>query len=369
MRGSWRIGELAGIGIYVHWSFLILPGLIGLSAFNQAGAAAALDAVLFVLAIFGCVVLHELGHALTARQFGVGTRDITLLPIGGVANLERMPRHPIQELLIAVAGPAVNVAIVIAIVLWFQVSGRIGTLLPEGLFTGSFLVRLLWANVGLTVFNLLPAFPMDGGRVLRSLLAMLLPYSQATDVAAIVGQVVAVLLGLLGLFGNFTLVLVALFVFFAGRAEAAMVRRQERGRGVNVGHVMLRQFRTLEAQMGIQDVAHSMLFDAQQEFPVIDGQRFMGMVGRGDLLAAIARGDGLHPVGEITRRGLLAVDRNAPLEPTMHRMAASGLSSAPVTDGGVMVGIVMLDMIQQFLKTGQVLHVPYAEVVTPEPVR
>lgn len=223
---KWKLGNVAGIGVYVHWSFWLLPAWILLS--SGGGLGGALSTVLFVFAIFGCVVLHELGHALTARHFNIGTRDITLYPIGGVASLERIPRRPSQELAIALAGPAVNVVIAAVLFVLLLVVG-VGT---QGLvfkFTGgSFFVNLLLVNVALVVFNMLPAFPMDGGRVLRALLAMRLPYLRATEIAVRVGQAVAILLGLVGLFTGGTLLFIALFVFLAAQAELSMARHNER---------------------------------------------------------------------------------------------------------------------------------------------
>ncbi len=222
---KWMLGRIAGIGIYIHWSFWLLPGWILLSA--GGGFAGALASLLFVFAIFACVVLHELGHALMARQFHIGTRDITLYPIGGVASLERIPRRPAHELAIALAGPAVNVVIAAALFVLLLAAG-IGTQGP--LFNvagGSFLVNLLVVNVALVVFNMLPAFPMDGGRVLRAFLAMRLPYLRATELAVRVGQALAIVLGLAGLFTGGTLTFVALFVFLAAQSELAMARRNE----------------------------------------------------------------------------------------------------------------------------------------------
>jgi Zn-dependent protease len=222
---KWKLGTLAGIGVYLHWSFWLLPVWILMSA--GAGLAGAVGSVLFVFAIFGCVVLHELGHALMARHYGIGTRDITLYPIGGVASLERMPRRPAQELAIAVAGPAVNVVIAgvlfgILVVAGISVQGS-----ALNLVGGSFLLNLLAVNVFLVVFNMLPAFPMDGGRVLRALLAMRKPYVRATEIAARVGQGIAVLLALAGMWTGGTLLFVAMFVFLAAQAELTMARRQE----------------------------------------------------------------------------------------------------------------------------------------------
>ncbi|MBC8352694.1 MAG: site-2 protease family protein [Planctomycetes bacterium] len=221
----WKLGTLSGIGVYLHWSFWLLPAWILLSA--GGGLTGAIGSVLFVFAIFGCVVLHEMGHALMARHYGIGTRDITLYPIGGVASLERMPRRPSQELAIAVAGPAVNVAIagvLFAVLLATGIGAQGATLSLVG---ESFLLNLLVVNIGLVVFNMLPAFPMDGGRVLRAVLAMRKPYLRATELAVRVGQGVAIILALVSLFTGGTLLFVALFVFLAAQAELAMARRQE----------------------------------------------------------------------------------------------------------------------------------------------
>jgi Zn-dependent protease len=186
-------------------------------------------AVVFVFAVFGCVVLHELGHALMARQFRIGTHDITLYPIGGVASLTSIPSRPSQELAIALAGPAVNVAIAAALFAGAIMTGVGGPTAIGSLIGGSFLISLAWVNVALVAFNLLPAFPMDGGRVLRAFLAMRIPYVRATTIAARVGQAIAVLLALVGLFSSVTLVLVALFVFLAAQAELTMARMRATG--------------------------------------------------------------------------------------------------------------------------------------------
>ncbi len=180
----------------MHWTFLILIGWIFMLYLGQGhGVGFALRSVGFILAVFGCVVLHELGHALTAHVHGIQTRDITLLPIGGVARLQRMPREPLQELWVALAGPAVNV--VIAGLLWSYLFLTGGLASPPGLLNGTagFLIQLAYANIFLVGFNLLPAFPMDGGRVLRSLLATRLDYARATEIAARVGQALAIVSG------------------------------------------------------------------------------------------------------------------------------------------------------------------------------
>ena len=229
MLKSWKLGSAFGIGIYVHWSFLLLPAWVLLSNLELGGLAVALFAVAVVLAVFGCVVLHELGHAAAARRFGIPTRDITLYPIGGVARLERMSERPGEEFWIAVAGPAVNLAIAGLLYGFFAFSGTLTQLVPLPLLGLTFLWQLMVINLVLFVFNLLPAFPMDGGRVLRSLLALRMGHLRATQVAVNVGVIMAVLMGLVGTlyFHSLSLLLVAAFVYFAGQQELAAVYHRE----------------------------------------------------------------------------------------------------------------------------------------------
>ena len=219
-----RLGAPFGIPVYLHWTFLALLGFVAISQTIASGSlAAAFGGVLFVSVIFACVVLHEFGHALAARRYGIGTRDVTLLPIGGVARLERMPEDPRQELVVALAGPAVNVAIAGLLGIWLFLTG-FATADGLSLTGGSFAARLLSVNLALVAFNMLPAFPMDGGRVLRALLAQRTSYVQATDLAATIGRGMAVLFGIAGLLWNPMLILIALFVWFGAGQEAAMVR-------------------------------------------------------------------------------------------------------------------------------------------------
>jgi len=217
MLPSWKLGRIAGIDVFVHPTFLLillLPGVWEIGLLTMA-------------AVFGCVLLHEFGHALMARRYGIGTRDITLYPIGGVARLERMPRAPGAELLIALAGPAVNFAIVAALVM-LGVLGLMGGELSAA--PGDFLGTLLGINLFLGLFNLIPAFPMDGGRVLRALLSGLTGRATATIIAATIGRILAIVFGVLSLVVTQNPVHVALaaFIFFAARAEEAQVLHEER---------------------------------------------------------------------------------------------------------------------------------------------
>src|SRR5690606_39190809 len=254
---------------------------------------------------------HEFGHALTARRYGIGTRNITLLPIGGLAQLERMPDEPVEELWVALAGPAVNV--VIAVVL-----GVVGfvTETPGGpgageLAGGSLVERLMIVNVMLVLFNLLPAFPMDGGRVLRALLAMRMPYAQATRVAANVGQGMALFFGLVGLFANPFLIFIALFVWIGAGQEAAQTEMRSVLGGVPLEQAMLTDSRTLAPDDTLARAVELLLAGTQQDFPIVDdGGDVHGILTRADLLTALARQEQVAPVAGVMRRDFLIADAN-----------------------------------------------------------
>src|SRR5512133_183850 len=227
MKWQWKLGKFAGIDVYVHATFLLLIGWVGYSHWlEHHNWGEVLSGILFILALFLCVVLHEYGHALTARKYGIKTRDITLYPIGGVARLERMPDKPIEELWVALMGPAVNVVIAAALFAYLFVTNSLVPVNELTVASGSFLVRLMAVNISLVLFNLIPAFPMDGGRVLRALLAMRMEYVRATQVAANIGQGMAFLLGFIGLFGNPFLLFIALFVWIGASQEAGAAQAE-----------------------------------------------------------------------------------------------------------------------------------------------
>ncbi len=229
-----RIGTFGGVGVYIHWSFWMLLAFYLISTTVEQGLWAGLAAVGFIASVFLCVVLHEFGHVAAAAAFGIPTLDITLLPIGGMARLQRMPEKPIQELWIALAGPAVNLAIaalLLPLVALGASSSPIDELVDQKM---GFIPGMLTVNIVLAVFNLLPAFPMDGGRILRSLIAMRTGYLYATEIAARVGRWMALLFAILGIYYlNFGLVLLAVFIFFAGTGElfAARLREAAKHRG------------------------------------------------------------------------------------------------------------------------------------------
>ena len=259
MSWSFRIARIAGIDVRIHFTFLLLLLFFGWMYARQGGAAAAVQGLVLILVLFLCVLLHEFGHALAAARYGIKTPDITLLPIGGVARLQRMPDRPLEELVVAIAGPAVNV--VIALGIWLGLGARaqlIGDLPIDNPQVG-LLHQIMRVNVWLVLFNLIPAFPMDGGRVLRAVLATRMNYARATNIAASVGQFLAFIFGFVGLLYNPLLILIALFVYMGAGQEAAATQMRELARHSAVGDAMISEFRTLAATATLGDAADALL--------------------------------------------------------------------------------------------------------------
>ncbi|HEY8031890.1 MAG TPA: site-2 protease family protein [Methylocella sp.] len=340
MSWSLTIGRFGATTVRVHLTFFLLLTWIGVSAWQQGGIPAARDSVLFIALIFTCVVLHEFGHILMARRFGIETPEVILLPIGGVALMPRMPQKPSQELAVAIAGPMVN--IVIALLLFLV----LGTIQPDDLTRiddprVSFLARLAVANVFLVVFNMIPAFPMDGGRVLRALLAMKLGGARATRVAAFIGQAFAFALGFLGLFGNPLLVFIAIFVYIAAAGEARQAAFNEASRGLSVGDAMETRFNTISIDANLAAAIETLLATAQHEFPVVDAfGKPVGLVVREDIISALKSHDREAAITAFMRAPVETVRSTIPLEVVLDRLQGPQAVALAVTDSeGVLVGL------------------------------
>lgn len=350
MRWSWRIGTIAGIGVYVHATFLLLIFFIfGVDLHQGHTLKAALTGILFILLIFGCIVLHELGHALTARKYGILTRDITLLPIGGLARLERMPDVPIQELWVALAGPAVNGVIAAALYVGIHAAGVSSAIQPLHWQGGGFLTRLMVVNLWLLVFNLIPAFPMDGGRVLRALLATRIEYTRATVIASRVGQAIAYIFGFVGLFTDPFLLFIALFVWIGAEQEAAMVQVHTSLGGVPVQRAMLTDFRTVQPDDTLQTVIDYILAGWQQDFPVMFGDHVLGVLTREDLFRTIAQKGSGVAVREAMNREFQTVDSHDMLEGALAVLHDCKCGSLPVVHDGRLVGMLTTDNVGEFM--------------------
>jgi len=350
MKWSWRMGRIAGIDVYLHATFLILLAWVGFSHYlERSSVADAIDGLIFIVTLFGIVVLHEFGHALAARRYGIQTRDITLLPIGGVARLERMPEKPSQELVVALAGPAVNVVLAVALFIGLSMATRLAEFRNIQLVGGDLLAKLLWVNIALAGFNLIPAFPMDGGRVLRALLAMRLDYVRATHIAAIIGQGLALVFGFFGLFTNPFLVFIALFVWLGASGEASMVQMKSSLGGIPIHRVMITEFRTLAPTSPLAEAVDHIIAGFQQDFPVVENGRVVGVLTRGDLFAALAQRGNTAPVGEVMQRQFQTADPSEMAETVFARLQACNCHSLPVVQEGRIVGILTAENVGEFL--------------------
>ncbi len=360
MGWSLKIGSVAGTAVRIHVTFLLFLAWIFGVNYISGGPQAAWDSLLFVVLLFLCVLLHEFGHIFTARAFGVSTPDVILLPIGGVARLERIPEKPSEEFLVAIAGPAVNV--VIAAVLILFSGAKLGTASFVSIENPSagLIDRLAEVNLFLALFNLIPAFPMDGGRVLRALLAARLGYVRATELAAAIGQWVAFALGFLGLFGNPLLIFIAIFVYLAASSEAHLVAIRAMSQGVPVTVAMMTQYATLTPDEHVDAAVETLLRTSQGTFPVVDGMgRPVGVLVRDDLIRALKERGPDARVGDAMTAGIPTVNNRRCLDEAFRLLQEKSAPAVGVVDASErLVGLVTSEtvgemfMLQRALPTG-----------------
>ncbi|RDV12573.1 site-2 protease family protein [Pontibacter diazotrophicus] len=351
MKWSLNLGRIAGIKILVHWTFALLLGWV---AFTESQRGSDLPTTLlamgFIITVFFCVVLHELGHALTAQRYGISTKMITLLPIGGVASLERMPQDPKKELMIAVAGPAVNV--VIAFILWL-VLPSIGDSFSEEFFLritpANFFYLLLFVNVVLVVFNAIPAFPMDGGRVLRALLAFKLGRVRATQIAANLGQFLAIIFVFIGFMYNPFLILIGAFVFFGAYSENILVQHLDYLRGHSVREGMMTNFVTLAPTETVREALNKLLMGSEHEFVIEEEGKVVGTLTRSQLIQAVKEEQMQLPVVEIMSADVKTFNVQDKLSDAYTELQKTRVPLYPVLENGRLAGVINTDNINEFI--------------------
>src|SRR5262245_34608633 len=352
MSWSVNIGSIAGTAVRIHITFLLFLVWIFGASYWAGGADAAWSGLVFMLLLFACVLLHEFGHIFTARAFGVSTPDVTLLPIGGVARLERIPEKPLEEFLIAIAGPLVNVVIA-GILLLFSgadvssgaaVAGIDNTTIPM-------VDRLATVNIFLALFNMIPAFPMDGGRVLRALLAARLGFVRATEIAAMIGQGLAFLLGFVGLFYNPILIFIAIFVYLAASSEAHMVALRAVSRGVPVTAATMTQISTLAPEAHIDEAVQTLLRTSQSEFPVVDATgKPVGLLGRADIIRSLKERGPDARVSEVMTPNVPVVTRQSCLDEALRILQEKSSPAVAVIErDGRLAGIITSETIGELL--------------------
>lgn len=351
MKYKLFIGKISGIKIFVHWTFGLLIAWVVYSDV-KAGLETAdiLWSIAFLLALFACVTLHELGHSLTAQRYHIKTRDITLLPIGGVASLESIPEKPKEELVITLAGPLVNVAIALALlpfVHWPETTEAIQGLTQVG--GQNFLLSLMSVNITLAVFNMIPAFPMDGGRILRALLAYKMDRVKATRIAAGIGQLLAAGFVILGFYGNPFLVFIGIFIFMGAQAEARFAQGRALVKNVTIQQVMMREVPTIESHFTIRDAAQSLLNSQNKNFVVTTQGQPVGTLTHTDIIKALGeQGEGAS-VESAMDRELIQLAAETSLEDGLKLLQSSRKPLALVTANNSLIGIVDAQNIAEFL--------------------
>lgn len=351
MRWSFPIGSLGGTVIRIHVTFLLFLVWLWGVYFRQGGSEAAWQGTAFIVILFFCVLLHEFGHVLAARRYGVETEDVTLWPFGGIANMERMPEKPSEELIVSIAGPLVNV--VIALLLALYLGGRVDSQ-QLGEFDSpalSMAAKVMWANVVLVLFNMIPAFPMDGGRVLRALLAMGLGNARATELAAWIGQAFAVIFAVVGIFYGPMLIVIGIFIFLAASGEASQAQLRAVAQGTLVSDAMITAFQSLPTDATVDDAADALIRTTQTEFPVVDGSgRLRGVLLRDAMIKALKETGPGTPVLEAMTADIPTVPARAKLDDALKLLNEKRLPVVGVADDdGRLVGLVTVENLGEMM--------------------
>ena len=350
MKWSLRIAKISGIDIYLHWTFLILLAWMGFGTLSNLESGTGMGQFGLVLLLFLFVLLHELGHALTGQRFGVKTAHITLLPIGGVASMERMPEKPWQEFWIAIAGPAVNLAIALLIGGVLLLSGQWD---PSTIRTdydpGNFAGNLLAVNLVLFLFNLIPAFPMDGGRILRALLSLRFDRAKATQIAARIGQVLAICFVFIGLYSNVWLVFIGIFIYLGAGTEANYEGTHSILAKYKVRDALMHRHTVLQSHQTLREAIQLLLDGQEKEFLVAAEGNVMGAITRDELIAGLHRAGMDSPLADIANRGLLHLHPDQPLEEVFLQMSNQKLEICPVYEEGALIGVLNRENVIELL--------------------
>ena len=357
MSWSVSIGSIAGTAVRIHITFLLLLIWIFAAGWASGGLADAWYNLVFVILLFACVLAHEFGHIFTARAFGVSTPDVTLLLIGGVARLQRIPEKPSEELLIAIAGPLVNVAIAVVLIAVAPTHLSAQHLAAMESTSVSMIDRLAEVNLFLALFNMIPAFPMDGGRVLRALLSIRLGHLRATEVAATTGQWFAFALGFVGLFYNPLLIFIAIFVYLAAASEAHVVSLRAMSRDVPVGAAMMTEFATLTPDEHIDAAVETLLKTSQSEFPVVDADhRLIGLLGRAEIIKALRELGPTAAVSAVMIKEIPTIDRGRRLEEAFRILQEKSAPAVGIVDAmGRLIGLVTSETVGEMLMVQRAL--------------
>lgn len=365
MKKSIYLGRIVGIKLFIHWSFFILPAWVALSAYNKGqGSEEILWNLLFIFTLFGCVTLHEFGHALVAKHFHYKTKNITLLPIGGVANMESLPEDPKQELAVAIAGPIVNVIIAILLYGYLAVTNNLLLELDEfELGQSNFLFVLMAANLFIAAFNMVPAFPMDGGRVLRALLALRLTRAASTQITSAIGQFIAVFFIVFGLFYNIILVLIGVFVLLGARSEWFIEHSRFILGEHKVGDILIHHYQAMKAEDHLDQAVLQLLDSTEDHFLVMEGQAAVGTINRSMILQAVESESKEARIRDVMDKELHFLTPETKLSevynPQKSKMKSNSLM--PVMENGDLIGVLDIENIAEFIQLKTALNLRKAK--------
>jgi Zn-dependent protease len=353
MRGSFKLGNVAGIGVFIHWTFAILIAFIIFKNYRAGHDMVQIAwSLLFIFSIFFTVFLHEMGHSLAAKRFNIVTKDITLLPIGGVARLESIPEKPKEELVVAIAGPMVNVilAIIIGVLVRIPQDAAVLTeMLSSGVNAGNFFVNFFIVNIWLALFNLIPAFPMDGGRVFRALLSMNMNRSKATLIAARVGQVLAMGFVFLGFYTNPFLIFIGIFIMLGAQAENEQTQAKSALRGYKVMDVLMTNYKAIEDSEPVQTAVNLLLNGQSKNFLITSQGKPVGTLSRDNIIKALSEHGENQPISNIMDRELIFLDANSPLENAFQKGGLNKSNLMPVVYHNQLVGVLDAENILEFI--------------------
>lgn len=352
MKGSIKIGKIAGIGIFIHWTFTLLIAFIIFSNYRAGqNFEQILWSIIFVLSIFVTVLLHELGHALAAKRYDINTKDITLLPIGGLARLESLPEKPTEELVVAIAGPAVNIVLALITALFITIPGAedLTIQLSSGVNSENFFLNFFIVNVWLALFNLIPAFPMDGGRMLRAILSMKFERYKATNIAARIGQTFAIVFVFLGVFINPFLVFIGLFVFLAAKAESEFTQTKSLLHGYKVKDVLMQQYNSIDAGQPIKTAVKMLLDGQSKNFLVTENSHSVGTLSREEIIRALAEQGENEIIHKVMNKDLTFLDADAPLENAYQQVVENKSTLMPVVKNNRLIGVLDTENILEFI--------------------
>lgn len=353
MKGSLKLGKIAGIGIFIHWTFSILIAFIIFLNYKTGYTTLQIVwSLLFILCVFVTVLLHELGHALVAKNYNIKTRDITLLPIGGLARIEKIPERPLEELLVAFAGPMVNITLALITAFFIAVpetSEAFIATLSKGVNASNFFLHFLIVNLWLALFNLIPAFPMDGGRMLRAILSFKFKRHVATKIAARIGQFLAFGFIILGFFTNPFLILIGIFVFISAQMETENVVAKEMLRNHTVRDVLMTKYQTIDANEKIESAVNMLLDSQNKSFLVTQNGLAVGTLNRDEIIMALSKKENNQTINHFMNPNLIFVDADANLENLFDAISENKLTLMIVKEKDAIIGTLDTENILEFL--------------------